>query len=209
MKAALTPLEFSITNEESRLKKNEFLMKKFLLIAALIAAFTTGAYAQTENGFGGQVEVGYGLKLGDKLNVFQVALMPGYHFGPYLFAGVGVGFNSYSSNGESLSTFPIFAHGTVNLTAGTTWTPFLAAKVGYGIGKKSATYDGDHLETKGGFYISPSVGVKYKVAPQHAISFGLFYDAMSLKTTFTEAGEAPLTNTTANSALGVRVGYEF
>ncbi|MFV0398568.1 MAG: outer membrane beta-barrel protein [Bacteroidales bacterium] len=184
-------------------------MKKILLVAALIAAFTTGAYAQTENGFGGQVEVGYGLKMNDKLNVFQVSLMPGYHFGPYLFAGVGVGFNSYSANGESISTFPIFAHGTVNFTSGTTWTPFLAAKVGYGIGKRTESLDGANYELKSGFYFAPSLGMKYKVSPQYAVSLALFYDAMGFKETVTELGELPASATTTNSAIGLRLGFEF
>ncbi|GAB1358923.1 hypothetical protein MASR1M31_07020 [Porphyromonadaceae bacterium] len=184
-------------------------MKKILLVTALIAAFTTGAYAQTENGFGGQVEVGYGLKLDNKLNVFQISLMPGYHFGPYLFAGAGVGFNSYSANGGSISTFPIFAHATVNFTAGTTWTPFFAAKVGYGIGKKTESLDGANYELKSGFYFAPSLGMKYKVAPQYAVSLALFYDAMGFKETVTVVGRTLASATTTNSAIGLRLGFEF
>lgn len=184
-------------------------MKKILLVAAFIAAFATGAFAQAENGFGGQAEVGYGLKLDNKLNVFQISLMPGYHFGPYLFAGVGVGFNSYSANGGSISTFPIFAHATVNFTAETTWTPFFAAKVGYGIGKKTETLLGATNELKPGFYFAPSLGMKYKVAPQHAVSLALFYDAMGFKETVTVVGRAPVSVTSTNSAIGLRLGYEF
>lgn len=185
-------------------------MKKILLVAVLIAAFTTGAYAQTENGFGGQAEVGYGFKLGDnKWSVFQVSLMPGYHFGPYLFAGVGVGFNSYSNDGVTLSTFPIFAHATANFTAGTTWTPFFALKMGYGLGKKTESLLGASTEIKGGFYFAPSLGIKYKVTDKHAASLALFYDAMAIKETITVVGHSPASGTTTNSALGLRLGYEF
>lgn len=187
-------------------------MKKCLLIAVLIAAFTIGANAQTENRFGGQIEVGYGFKMGEKLNVFQVSLMPGYHFGPNIFAGVGIGYNRYSGFGGSLSSIPIFAHGTINLIYASTWIPFFATKIGYGIGKESETSHGTTSELKTGLYFAPSIGVKYKIAPQQTISLALQYDAMALKATIRDSGYdeyVRYSGSTTNNALGVRVGYEF
>ncbi|GAB1358924.1 hypothetical protein MASR1M31_07030 [Porphyromonadaceae bacterium] len=187
-------------------------MKKSLLITVLIAAFTIGAKAQTENRFGGQIEVGYGFRMGQKLNVFQVSLMPGYHFGPNIFAGVGIGFNRYSGFGGSLSSVPFFAHGTINLIYASTWTPFFATKIGYGIGKESETLQGTTNELKTGLYFAPSIGVKYKITPQQTISLALQYDAMAFKAIIRDSGDngtVRYSGSTTNNALGVRVGYEF
>lgn len=187
-------------------------MKKVLLVIALAIAFFTNVSAQKEKGFGAQIELGYGFGAGETyFNVFQISAMPGYHFNPYVFAGIGIGFNSYSAIGGNLSTFPIFAHATVNLLPHKTFTPFVAMKIGYGIGNRSvdATYNDYDIKAsiKQGFYIAPSVGVKYRLNKGNAISIGLIYDVMTFRTSL--SGIVNSSVSANNNALAIRLGWEF
>lgn len=187
-------------------------MKRVLLLIALAIAVFTNVSAQKENGFGAQVELGYGFGIGDNnLNVFQISAMPGFHFNPYVFAGIGVGFNAYGIGGGNISAFPLFAHATVNLMPHKTFTPFIAMKVGYGIGNKSASASiEDHnikASIKPGFYIAPSIGVKYRLNESNAISLGLIYDVMTIRASL--SGIVNASESSNNNAIAIRLGWEF
>ena len=146
---------------------------------------------------------------------FHVAVMPGYHFCHYFFAGVGVGYANYNG----VNFVPLFAHGTINFSKGKV-IPFVQGKVGLMLGKKTGSVDIDQInyqgedavpyylsEVKGVFYIQPAIGLKYRIKDNQKLTVAVTLDGMMVKATPTTDPENPLYM--KNGTMGIKIGYEF
>jgi len=119
-------------------------------------------------GYRGFVDLGYTFGMGDYSNLgrLEVSTSHGYQFNPYFFLGGGVGYQ-YSEKIE-LSVIPFFADFRANFMRGKV-VPFGGIKAGYAIGTTSE-------ETEGlGFYMNPSVGVKFVLQDNFAINIHMGY----------------------------------
>ena len=172
---------------------------------------------QTFHGFGIQVDGTFNfvqLKATEMTN-FHVAVMPGYHFCDYFFAGIGAEYAYYNS----FNLFPVFAHGTINFTKGKV-IPFIQGKIGYAFGGKTGPVDYNLLndrgsnaapllldDVKGGLYVAPALGVKFRAGERAKIYVAVVGDLMVFKIA-TVADPATFMNL-KNATIGLKVGFEF
>ena len=204
-------------------------MKKLVLI--LVATFfAVSAFSQSPSkcapgdsaankchGFGFQADVTYNfiqLKPSE-MTSFQVAVMPGYHFCPYFFAGFGVAYANYNS----FNLIPVFAHGTINFSKGNV-IPFIQGKIGYAFGGKTGAVDynlindgGDNpstlvlSEAKGSLFVQPAVGVKFRLKDNHKLTVAVTVDGLMMK--IAPAADPTNYSYPKNGTMGLKVGYEF
>lgn len=174
-------------------------IKFFVVVAALIVCSTASAqftntgsqYKQQtsrtirsdiphgpEKGYKGFIEAGYSFgvgRYGEGRPSFYTS--HGYQFNPYIFAGIGAGFN-YFVDSKAVGV-PIFADGRITFFNNNI-TPFFDVKVGYSV-----------ADVKG-FFLSPSLGYRFgfnndtalllsfgyemQFAEYYAIYFRYYYD---------------------------------
>lgn len=204
-------------------------MKRFTFLV-LLMSFITASIAQGPSrcapgdsmaakctGFGMQADLNYNfikLKSTEMAN-FHIAVMPGYHFCHYFFAGVGVGYANYNG----FNFVPLFAHGTINFSKGKV-IPFVQAKVGLMLGSEKGTIDYNRInnggenapvwylsEVKGVYYIQPAIGVKFRIKERNLLTVALTLDGMLTKVTPTLDPTNPLN--IKNGTMGLKIGYEF
>ena len=204
-------------------------MKRFTFLV-LLMSFITASIAQGPSrcapgdsmaakctGFGMQADLNYNfikLKSTEMAN-FHIAVMPGYHFCHYFFAGVGVGYANYNG----FNFVPLFAHGTINFSKGKV-IPFVQAKVGLMLGTETGSIDINKInyqgedavpyylsEVKGVYYIQPAIGVKFRIKENQKLTVALTLDGMMVKATPTTDAENPLNM--KNGTMGLKIGYEF
>ena len=204
-------------------------MKRFTFLV-LLMSFITASIAQGPSrcapgdsmaakctGFGMQADLNYNfikLKSTEMAN-FHIAVMPGYHFCHYFFAGIGVGYANYNG----FNFVPLFAHGTINFSKGKV-IPFVQAKVGLMLGTETGSIDINKInyqgedavpyylsEVKGVYYIQPAIGVKFRIKENQKLTVALTLDGMMVKATPTTDAENPLNM--KNGTMGLKIGYEF
>lgn len=204
-------------------------MKRFTFLV-LLMSFITASIAQGPSrcapgdsmaaectGFGFQADLTYNfIKLKPtEMTSFHVAVMPGYHFCHYFFAGIGVGYANYNG----FNFVPLFAHGTINFSKGKV-IPFVQAKVGLMLGSEKGTIDYNRInnggenapvwylsEVKGVYYIQPAIGVKFRIKERNLLTVALTLDGMLTKVTPTLDPTNPLN--IKNGTMGLKIGYEF
>ena len=203
---------------------------KRITFLVLLMSFITASIAQGPSrcapgdsmaakctGFGMQADLNYNfikLKSTEMAN-FHIAVMPGYHFCHYFFAGVGVGYANYNG----FNFVPLFAHGTINFSKGKV-IPFVQAKVGLMLGTETGSIDINKInyqgedavpyylsEVKGVYYIQPAIGVKFRIKENQKLTVALTLDGMMVKATPTTDAENPLNM--KNGTMGLKIGYEF
>jgi hypothetical protein len=192
-------------------------------------------------GYHGFLDFGYVIGLGDSLHAFnrmELTITQGYQFTPSIFIGLGTGVHLYSdsvrmgrivNNEDSYSSlsyaFPIFVDFRYNFSTGRI-RPFAGLKAGYGIGLSKTISiqpktEGDlgsinrtEYKAEGlGFYVAPSIGVKFMIGRSLAINAGLgysmqLYNDESLKKK--EDGEPVIVKQTNNiGGVSLKVGLEF
>lgn len=156
------------------MKKRKILLLVNLFILAV--GVNPNLYAQ-KKGYEKSIEVGASIGIGDySNNTFGVAMINGYRFSDYLFAGVGVGIG-YSNflNGIDIDKYdataeyrtdayliPIFANIKANLTKGKC-SPFFLLNLGY-------TFDANqYLKDAPGFMLEPAFGVDFNLSKKQTI----------------------------------------
>jgi len=204
-------------------------MKKITFFALLLSLIMTAtaqgpskcgpgdSEASKFNGFGCQIDLNYNfIKLkSTEMSNFHIAVMPGYHFCHYFFAGVGVGYANYNG----FNFVPLFAHGTLNFSKGKV-IPFIQGKVGLMLGSKTGSIDynlinngGENApvwylsEVKGVYYIQPAVGVKFRIKDRNLLTVAVTLDGMLTKVTPTLDPNNPLN--IKNGTMGLKIGFEF
>ncbi|MDR1880934.1 MAG: hypothetical protein LBQ78_08380 [Tannerellaceae bacterium] len=156
------------------------------------------------SGYTGFLEGGYTLGIGD-ISTSRIAFSTshGIQVNPYFFIGVGLGANLYSDglyyrgniakdtimvNGtvekDTLNTpitIPVFVDLRFNFIEGASIIPFAGLKAGYTIGISKRDYKDSQKtrqETKMegvGFYVEPSVGVKFMLSSSFALNLSAGY----------------------------------
>ena len=120
-----------------------------------------------EKGYKGFVEAGYTFGVGDYGEgrpTFQTT--HGYQFNPYIFAGIGAGFN-YFTDSKAIGV-PIYADGRVTFIDNKI-TPFFDVKVGYSV-----------VDVEG-FFFSPSMGCRFGFNNDTALLLSFGYEMQLAK----------------------------
>lgn len=204
-------------------------MKKLVML--FLATFIVVAgYSQTPSrcapgdssakkchGFGFQADITYNfIQLKPtEMKSFQVALMPGYHFCEYFFAGIGVAYANYNS----FHLIPVFAHGTINFSKGNV-IPFIQGKIGYAFGGKTGAVDYNLIndggetpstlvlsEAKGSLFVQPAIGLKFRVKENHKLTVAVTVDGLLMK--IATAADPTTFMYPKNGTMGLKIGYEF
>ncbi len=204
-------------------------MKKInqsLLIAVLGMFLVSPAFSQSglKNKFGARLEAGYGMKLkSDYSNTYQLFFSPHYRISQDLVAGVGTGV-MWQGDIEPRYNIPLYAHATYTVNTHSDFTMFFNLKVGYGIGSGNSSFQVVNMEDNtsyvvqtehnNGIFVSPSVGVNYKLNENRSIFFAVSYDLLKIKNTSkVNSNGNPVANVPKyadkNSTIGLRIGYEF
>ena len=179
---------------------NRMTKLKFTLFFACLL-FATSAFSQTDKaqsdsylntGYKGMVDIGYGIgtsKWGT--GRIELATTHGYHFFPFLYAGVGIGANYYHD--RKAWSIPVFANirGYLPLSD-PQLSPFADIRVGYSV----ADIDG--------FYFSPSIGLRYGVNEQYGLAFSIGYEIQNFNTI-----DLPKLKKKDNSAFTMRFSFDF
>lgn len=115
-----------------------------------------------QTGYRGFVDLGYSFGVGDyNVDRLEFSTSHGYQFSPNFYLGVGAGLN-YFHDGE-VASVPLFANPRVDFSTGQI-SPFIDLKVGYTVS--------EYVE---GFYLAPSVGVRFDIQNNKGINLSLGY----------------------------------
>ncbi|MEM6320279.1 MAG: hypothetical protein AAF960_21600, partial [Bacteroidota bacterium] len=111
----------------------------------------TGVYYAVDIGY-----LGGNSFFGEYTNAFTTHLAGGYQFNRWVGAGVGVGVDFYNVNLGSM--IPVYAEFRGYFRKSRV-SPFY--KVAAGMGLPIENSNGDFTETKGGYYLAPSLGIRF------------------------------------------------
>lgn len=189
-------------------------MKKtlFLIVIALAATMVcqaqvlekgdfTRVTSRSLRGVKGFFEAGYLWGVGDyntessveeyKPSMFSISASAGCQFNNYIFVGMGIAADVYSSSKTTYVTAPIFMEGRINFLKVRRFTPFVDMRIGYGVGDMH------------GLYWACQIGVRRVLPKKRAVylSYGCDYqinqDYRVLKADH------------VNCNLGLRLGFEL
>jgi hypothetical protein len=119
-----------------------------------------------KRGYYGVFEYGFGYTMGYANGPFstKINIINGYRICPWFATGIGVGVRVYFQEGLYI---PVFADLRANLLNRKT-SPYISLDIGYGFRTNNSG--------KGGFLISPSIGVCNKLKNNIAVNLGLSYE---------------------------------
>jgi len=149
-----------------------------------------------KTGYKGYVDLGYGIGVGDfDEGRIEFSTTHGYQILPYLYTGVGVGFNYF--HGAESYNIPIFAdfRGSYPVPD-SRLAPFIDMRLGYSAG------DID------GFYFSPSVGIRIATSEKCGLNIGLGYEMQKCDVYY--LWDYGVIEDTGNAgALTIKLGLDF
>ena len=139
---------------------------------------TVKEYSFKEVGFYNTIELGLnGNSLGGGMNITYSA---GHRFNKWLGVGAGLGYMGYEL-GWGRNTVPLFAE-VRGFTSSKKISPYYAFRAGYGIALLSEV--NGIVDTKGGYFFNPQVGVRF--GGGSAVSFYTGLGVNIQKATYTE-----------------------
>jgi hypothetical protein len=189
-------------------------------------------------GYHGFVDFGYTIGMGDSAHAFnrmELTITQGYQFSPSLFVGLGTGIHLYSDSVplrkivdkkpvvSSLSyVFPIFVDLRYNFSDGKI-KPYAALKAGYGIGLSKTFSETVNSETGQrsrkteykaetlGFYVAPTVGVKFMLGRSLAFNLGAGYSVQLYNDVTLKPGttNTSIKKTDMMGGVTLKAGLEF
>lgn len=124
-------------------------------------------------------------------NKFSVSVSGGYQFNNYVFAGMGIAADVYSSSKNTYVCAPIFVEGRANFVNNRRFTPFLDVRAGYGVGDIS------------GFYGAIQLGVRYKLPKKRAVYLTWCFDFQYNDSNNSQKADAAMNN------MGLKIGFEL
>ncbi|MDR1980804.1 MAG: porin family protein [Tannerellaceae bacterium] len=189
------------------------------------------------SGYGGMFEAGYTIGMGDiSTSRLTFSTSHGYQINPYFFVGVGAGVNLYSDGlyyrggvpkdtilvsgtvkKDTLNipvTIPVFVDLRVNFIEGASIIPFAGLKAGYTMGISIRDYADDQKkrhETKMegvGFYLEPSVGVKFTLLSSFAVNLSAGYSVQSFTHPY-KLNNKQYEKVKNNGGPSIKIGIEF
>ena len=192
------------------------------------------------SGYRGILEAGYTMKMGEiSTSRIEVTTSHGFQMNNRLFIGVGFGVNLYSDglyynpsapaaalgvDTVNMSmTFPVFADLRVNFIDKGSVIPFAGLKAGYSMGILASEFtkiEGNETryrkETKlegVGFYLQPSVGVKFMLGKSAALNLSVGYACQTFKHYYQPIENNPnnaiFKKDKNNGGVNFRIGLEF
>jgi hypothetical protein len=132
-------------------------------------------YGFKSTGFAGNYEIGLShFPKGDNIPMFAIMAITGYHFNPYVSAGLGVG---AELSGKDVFNFPVFADLRFYFTK-TRIAPFTNLAGGYNVmlvkGSDFYYYSSD-TEANHGFMFNPAMGMRFAINKKIAATMSLGY----------------------------------
>ena len=172
-------------------------MKKLLLISFLLLGFSFAANSQ--NKYQGEVQIGYNFGVKDfDPDYANLSFINGIRFNKNLFAGIGVGLNTYSifeSGVDKEYALPIFINAKAYLPVSPQTDFFASLDCGYWFGISS------NLKEVGGLMLTPSVGVCFDLGKSYGLNLSLGYNHQNW------SADGPVSVNTG--AIGLKVGFSF
>ncbi len=123
------------------------------IILLLLGSLVTGIFAQTKIKYQGEVDLGYSIGIGKKLDYssFEAQTIHGIKVGKYFSTGVGIGFKRYFDIAERFIPLTLNLKGFLPFTEDL--SGFIYADGGWGFGADSEI---------SGLHIASGVGLAYK-----------------------------------------------
>jgi hypothetical protein len=122
-----------------------------------------------------------------------------YQLHPRLSAGLGSGISKYDH-----LMLPVFATFHWHVSKPHRFTPFLGCNIGHAFAPKK--------HVNGGFYLSPSVGVSYKLKGRHSLSLSVGYELQEYSQLLSCENASFLTQYVediSNHAITASIGFTF
>lgn len=122
-----------------------------------------------------------------------------YQLHPRFSAGIGAGLSKY----EHLM-LPVFASCHWCISQPHRFTPFIACNIGHAFAPKK--------HVSGGFYLSPSVGVSYKLKEHHNLLLAIGYELQEYSQLVTYENTtflAQYVENVSNHAINASIGFTF
>lgn len=157
------------------------------------------------------LEVGYGWGLGTYgMDNLKINLINSLYFTPYFSTGIGIGirkkyektafYDTYKWPRIAGELYPIFLDLRTNFTTQKA-SPYLAL----GLGGYLGVY-GLWAGTKGGFFLNPTAGVRYKISKRMTLIVAIDYEMLDMEFFDERTSTYPRENV---SSLGVLLGFIF
>ena len=123
---------------------------------------------------------------------------------PQLGVGVGLAYTNYDVN-ASKPTLPLFAEGRYFLTQKPA-QPYISMGIGYGFGLNDGQ---DLIESKGGIYLHPSIGIKFPTTSNAAFIVDMGYTMQDAQFTYATWGGGRMIDDYFFNRFTVRLGIFF
>lgn len=173
-------------------------MKKVVLLIVLVC-MSIAVQAQKDR-LCFQTNIVTGTPLADSdVKPLSILVSAEYEVHPRLSAGLGTGLSKYDH-----LMVPVYGTLHWSITKQHRFTPFLASNIGYAFVPKK--------HVSGGFYLTPSVGVRYQLKGRQSLSLSVGYELQEY--TQLESYESAFALTQyiediSNHALTVNIGFAF
>ena len=186
-------------------RKRRFIVKKLLpaVLVCMVFSLVTEAHSLRgslwDSGYRIITEGGYSLGRGtDAPDDFNFTLSNGFYLSgfPPLYLGAGTGIVCYTE--WQIVIIPVFAHARINLREGKAM-PFFDYRIGYSAG--------DY----GGLYVSPALGIKFRILPLCSVYLSAAYTLQRLFESYYDDygnydGRVFIDNL---QSVNFRIGFEF
>lgn len=196
-------------------------MKKIFIFSILLLFIATPLNAQTKRvGLVTDLAVA-SVKLNSAgYNIGLLTITPFYRLNKNLSVGVGAGFLLLDD--VDRIGMPLYGYGRWNFSTQKRVTPFVSAKVGYGIISENEKYNGitwdeDGIKQgeqvdrsfTGGVYASFSAGILYHLRKNRALSFAITPKLQKMRAKDNTSKELDFKTNFNNLALSLDVGFVF
>lgn len=149
-------------------------------------------------GYKGFVEAGYEHSFGKfEGGIFTLSTSHGFQFNPYFYLGGGIAFNfyTYTADDETYGFLPVYINLRTNLTASRV-SPYLDIKTGV------------VMNEDGGFYASPSLGVRIGLRRKLGLNISINYTYQDVYVAY-NYGTYTQDSRRAISSVGMKFGLDF
>ena len=173
-------------------------MKKVILLI-LLACMSIAVQAQKDR-LRFQTNIVAGTPLADSdVKPLSLLISADYNVHPRLSAGLGTGLSKYD-----YLMVPVYGTLHWSIIKQHRFTPFMASNIGYAFAPKKLV--------SGGFYFTPSVGVRYQLKGHHSLSLSIGYELQEYSQLQSYESTFALTQyieDISNHALTVNIGFVF
>lgn len=175
-------------------------MKKITLTLVVLLAVVAGVKAQSTDRFSFATTIGTGIPMSAPASApFEWQVLGYYNFNGRFSAGIGTGISVYEK-----ALIPLFADVKFNIIKPRKFTPYLECGAGYSFAPDK--------NANGGFYLNPSVGVKWAVCTKMKLLFAVGYQMQAyerLKSRNNQYFEAEFKEQLNHNSISIKIGVLF